>query len=360
LSRHRRQPRRGHGPPSRQRLRHLPDAPVHRRRARRADRRRPHGRRLGTPHPLRHRRPQHRAGNRGARPLRLRLPLEFLSLAAHRAAGQHRPVPDRHQPLAAAELQPRGDEHGAGDGRGDACRAAAVAALRLPAALLRRLHRLDRGEGMSAILAIDLGGTRLRAGIADIADPAAVEAVGEWPAPEDLEGFREHVRELLGSHGCSRLGLAIPGLASGTTCRWVPNLGYLDGADLAQHFPGLEIALGNDAQLALLAEAEAGAARDMQDAILLAIGTGIGSAVLAGGRIVRGSNGGACSFGWAAADLADEGDARSGWLERHASGRALDAAARSIGLSSGTGLITAARHGAPAAQSALVAPMTAL
>ena len=52
---------------------------------------------------------------------------------------------------------------------------------------------------MSAVLAIDLGGTRLRAGIADAADPAAVEAVGEWPAPEDLEGFREHVRELLRS-----------------------------------------------------------------------------------------------------------------------------------------------------------------
>ncbi|HEV7275740.1 MAG TPA: ROK family protein [Devosiaceae bacterium] len=213
---------------------------------------------------------------------------------------------------------------------------------------------------MNAILAIDLGGTRLRAGTADAADPAAVGAVGEWPAPQDLDGFREAVGGLAASHGCTRLGLAIPGLASGTTCRWVPNLGYLDGVDLAKHFPGLEIALGNDAQLALLAEAEAGAARDMQDAILLAIGTGIGSAVLAGGRIVRGSNGGACSFGWATADLDDQGDERSGWLERHASGRALDAAARSIGLSSGTALITAARNGAPAAVSALVPPMTAL
>lgn len=213
---------------------------------------------------------------------------------------------------------------------------------------------------MSGILAIDLGGTRLRAGIADGADPAAVSAVGDWPAPQDLGGFRQHVLELAARHGSTRLGLAIPGLASGTTCRWVPNLGYLDGVDLAPHFPEFGIALGNDAQLALLAEAEAGAARDMQDAILLAIGTGIGSAVLAGGRIVRGSNGGACSFGWAAADLDDEGDERSGWLERHASGRALDAAARSIGLSSGTALITAARHGAPAANSALVAPMTAL
>src|SRR5690606_38480378 len=124
--------------------------------------------------------------------------------------------------------------------------------------------------------------------------------------------------------------------------------------------PGVAIGLGNDAQLALLGEREAGAARDLQDAVLLAIGTGIGSAVLAGGRIVRGSNGGACSFGWAAADVDDLGDDRSGWLERHASGRALDAAAHGIGLSDGSALIAAARNGDTAATAALRAPMAAL
>lgn len=213
---------------------------------------------------------------------------------------------------------------------------------------------------MSAVLAIDLGGTRLRAGIADAADPAAVSAVGEWPTPVDLDGFHKAVGELAARHRCTRFGLAIPGLAGGTTCRWVPNLGYLDGQDLTQLFPDLEIGLGNDAQLALLGEVEAGAAHGLEDAILLAIGTGIGSAVLAGGRIVRGSNGGACSFGWASADLEDAGDDRNGWLERHASGRALDAAARAIGLSGGTALITAARNGTPAASSVLARPMRAL
>ncbi len=66
--------------------------------------------------------------------------------------------------------------------------------------------------------------------------------------------------------------------------------------------------------------------------MLLAIGTGIGSAVLTGGRIVAGAGGGACSFGWAAADLDDSGEERSGWLERQASGRALDAAARGLDI----------------------------
>ena len=169
---------------------------------------------------------------------------------------------------------------------------------------------------MSTILAIDLGGTRFRAGVADVSDPAGVKPVGDWAAPQALTAFTELLRSQLTAHGATRLGLGIPGLAQGTVCRWVPNLGYLDGLDLAAELPGVSIGLGNDAQLALLAEASAGAATGLEDAILLAIGTGIGSSVLAGGRIVAGNGGAACSFGWAVADVTDAGQDRSGWLER--------------------------------------------
>jgi glucokinase len=213
---------------------------------------------------------------------------------------------------------------------------------------------------MTRILAIDLGGTRLRAGIAEAENPSAVEPAGEWAAPENLETFAAQVRMLLDQHGAERLGCGIPGLARGTACVWVPNLAYLDGFDLGALKPGLSVGLGNDAQLALLAEVQAGAARGLTDAILLAIGTGIGSAVLAGGRIVRGANGGACSFGWAVADIDDLGEDRSGWLERHASGRALDAAACSAGLADGPALIAAAAEGSETAVAALKPPMTAL
>lgn len=210
------------------------------------------------------------------------------------------------------------------------------------------------------ILAIDLGGTRYRAGLATTANPAEVEPVGVWPAPMTRGTFLEMVRSQLGEAGATRLGIGVPGLATGTACRWVPNLPYLDGLDLAEALPGVTIGLGNDAQLALLAEVRAGAAKGLTDAILLAIGTGIGSAVLAGGRIVAGAGGGACSFGWAVAGLDDKGDDRSGWLERQASGRALDEAAKAIGLSGGTALVNAARQGEKVARNALEAPMTAL
>lgn len=213
---------------------------------------------------------------------------------------------------------------------------------------------------MTGVLGIDLGGTRFRAGIATAADPVGVTVITDEPAPPNLEAFTARIVELLAAHGAARLGVGIPGLAEGTLCRWVPNLGYLDGHDLADLFPGTTVALGNDAHLALLAEATGGAARGMSDAILLAIGTGIGSAVLSGGRILGGHRGGACSFGWAVADLDDPGDARLGWLERTASGTALDAIARAERLANGPALIAAARRGDLSALRALAGPVRAL
>lgn len=210
------------------------------------------------------------------------------------------------------------------------------------------------------ILAIDLGGTHLRAASAPLAEPLKLTELGAWPAPRTRDELVALLTTQIARVGADRLGIGVPGLTGGTVCNWIPNLPFLDGLDLAAAFPGKSVALGNDAQLALLAEASAGAAKGVSDAILLAIGTGIGSAVLAGGQIIAGSQGGACSFGWAAADPDDAGDDVSGWLERHASGRALDAAARELGLADGIALVAAARAGNESARRALTPPMQAL
>ena len=207
-------------------------------------------------------------------------------------------------------------------------------------------------------LCVDLGGTRLRAALLSAAGEA--EPLGDWPAPANLEAFRRRVGRLIDAHDVSRIGVAVPGLASDSVCVWAPNLPYLDGLDLARMFSGVTVALGNDAQLALLAEAALGAARNASDVILLAIGTGIGSAVLADGRIVHGRGGAAASFGWACADPADPGDPNLGWLERNASGTALDAIARRAGLTDARALIAAARAGDRAARKALKKPSAAL
>ena len=184
---------------------------------------------------------------------------------------------------------------------------------------------------MTRVLAIDLGGTNLRAAVY-AGDPSALKLLTHETAPTNRAAFADRLAALRAEAGdIEAIGFAVPGLVEGTTCRWIPNLPYLDGLDMQALFPDLRIGIGNDAQIALLAEASAGAAKGMSDAILLSIGTGIGSAVLANGSIVAGSRGGACSFGWACADMDDPGEDRSGWLERVASGRALDRIAHRLG-----------------------------
>ncbi|CDX44483.1 ROK family protein [Mesorhizobium plurifarium] len=208
---------------------------------------------------------------------------------------------------------------------------------------------------MTPILAIDLGGTNLRATV-HTGDIGVLAPQVREPAPASLDAFAARVRALAAAGEAKALGLAVPGLTEGSVCRWIPNLPWLDGVDIAALFRDMSVAVGNDAQIALLAEAAQGAAKDVSDAILLAIGTGIGSAVLANGRIVAGAHGGACSFGWASADIKDHGEERSGWLERVASGRALDALAAQIGLADSRQLIAAAKAGQLAAQALLEVP----
>lgn len=213
---------------------------------------------------------------------------------------------------------------------------------------------------LTRTLAIDLGGTNMRAAVHD-GDVSRLKPVARDAAPASLEEFVTRIGGLCAEIGnAEALGIAVPGLVEGTRCRWIPNLPYLDGQDLQALFPGLRVACGNDAQIAMLAEASEGAARGLSDALLLAIGTGIGSAVLAGGRIISGSQGGACSFGWACVDPEDAGEDRSGWLERNASGRALDRIAHDLGLADGRALVDAARAGKAEALAALDMPMRRL
>ena len=206
---------------------------------------------------------------------------------------------------------------------------------------------------MNRVLSLDLGGTSLRAATAHADHPGNLAMLGKWPAPADVESLAMLVRELctgFDGGGPESIGITVPGLVEGTRCRWVPNLPHFDGVDLAELLAEARtpVIVGNDAQLALLAEAVLGSARSVDDAVMLSLGTGIGSAVLAAGRIIRGAHGQACSFGWACADLDDPGSERSGWLERTASGRSIDAAGGALEPPrSSAAVVAGARRGEP-------------
>ena len=213
---------------------------------------------------------------------------------------------------------------------------------------------------MSTALCIDVGGTKLRAGLLGTGEQAPTQLLGSWPVPQDISGFEALLSRLLKENPVSCVGMGMPGIVSQSRCLWVPNIPYLDGVDIGAMLHGEQLSLGNDAHLALLAEAAYGAAADDDNAILIAIGTGIGSAILSDGKIVKGQGGSATSLGWACADLADAGDSSHGWLERQASGTALDELARRNGLRDGASLLDAARKGSRSATESLERPAKAL
>ena len=110
------------------------------------------------------------------------------------------------------------------------------------------------------------------------------------------------------------------------------NLPNLVGFDLAKEMPRrlrLPCRFGNDAQAALLAESKFGAIVGFSDAVCLALGTGIGSGLLLGGRLYRGA---AARAGEIGAWVPDLGNIPSATLEdRAAPGSILRRTGRELG-----------------------------
>ncbi|GIK78383.1 MAG: glucokinase [Actinomycetes bacterium] len=101
--------------------------------------------------------------------------------------------------------------------------------------------------------------------------------------------------------------------------------------DLLAERLGLPVHIDNDANLAALAEACADGEVEVENLVMLTVGTGVGGGIVAGGRPYRGTSGAAAELGHmiVAADLDGGAPAAGGFpqaasLESHASGRALD------------------------------------
>jgi glucokinase len=102
---------------------------------------------------------------------------------------------------------------------------------------------------------------------------------------------------------CTALGLAFPSPIDLDTGRVRSAYGkYEDapGLDLlgwARDTLGLPLILENDARMALLGEWQAGAGRGSDDLVMVTLGTGLGTAALIRGHLVRGKHGQAAVLG---------------------------------------------------------------
>lgn len=152
-------------------------------------------------------------------------------------------------------------------------------------------------------IGIDLGGTNIKAAlinrdsaerIACLSRPTRDGELADG-VPAFAHSIRDIVRELEAAAGAGTLpvGLSAPGLAhpKGRHIDWMP--GRMLGLEKFDWpaFLDRDAQVINDAQAALLGEVWTGSARGCQDVFMITLGTGVGGAVLSGGRLLRGFTG---------------------------------------------------------------------
>ena len=134
-------------------------------------------------------------------------------------------------------------------------------------------------------------------------------------------------------------GLACAGIVSPATgiLGRAPNLTRWEGADLVAAMAesvGLPAVVANDVNAALYGEWCLGAGRGFRDLVMIALGTGVGGAVMIDGRLVTGSRDGAGEIGHMILDPAGPlcSCGNRGCLESYAGARGLVQAAREQAL----------------------------
>lgn len=148
------------------------------------------------------------------------------------------------------------------------------------------------------IAAVDLGGGTIRLGLHDGNGWVERVRLPNTDQPADLDAAAAQLTRWRAAHGApTRVGVAIPGIVTADSTGLASAHGkyaHLRGRDLrawAAAAAGAPARVENDARAALLGEAAAGAAHGCRDAVLLIVGTGIGTAALVDGHLVRGAHG---------------------------------------------------------------------
>lgn len=163
---------------------------------------------------------------------------------------------------------------------------------------------------MAYIVGIDLGGTQIKAA-AFTPDGSVLhrethpthdgERVGGVPAWASAVGSLLEAWTTRFGGPAHRIGLAAPGMpaADSRSIAFMPlRMDGLEGFNWSTFLGRPDgVTVINDANAALLGEAWQGAARGRTDAVLLTLGTGVGGAIMANGRLLRGATGRAGHLG---------------------------------------------------------------
>ncbi len=231
---------------------------------------------------------------------------------------------------------------------------------------------------MALSIGVDVGGTKIAAGVVDDDGKVLQTIRKDSPAKERkaiISTIVEAVSQLRAAHPqAATVGIGAAGFidADRNTIAYGTNLDWtgLRLGDVVAEQVGLPTVVENDANAFGWAEARFGTARGRSNALIVAIGTGLGGALVVNGQLVRGAAGFGGEIGHinVVPDGRPCGCGQNGCLERYASGTALGVngwelarfrptyASRIIELSggdpdhiSGKAVTAAAREGDPAA-----------
>ncbi len=148
---------------------------------------------------------------------------------------------------------------------------------------------------MTLAIGVDVGGTKVAAGVVDADGRIVAKLKRSTPAASPVQteqAIAGVVTELLADHEVSAIGLGAAGFvdAARATMLFAPNLAWRD-EPLKQRVEerlGRPVVVENDANASAWAEARFGAARGYSDVMLVAVGTGIGAAIIINGELYRG------------------------------------------------------------------------
>ena len=155
---------------------------------------------------------------------------------------------------------------------------------------------------MTAIGAVDIGGTKIAVGVVD----GSGRVLSRYEAPTQTAGPWSQARALIACmlrKAALEAKVAIAGIGIGSTGPVDPLKGKFENLDtipqwsgaspvddMAREF-GVSVAIENDADAGALAEASWGAGRNKSRLIYVTVGTGIGGGIIFDGHLYRGVEG---------------------------------------------------------------------
>ncbi|WP_054952797.1 ROK family glucokinase [Flaviflexus massiliensis] len=190
---------------------------------------------------------------------------------------------------------------------------------------------------MGLALGIDVGGTKVAAGVVDEAGQIIARLRRPSPAANAqsvVDTMIDMARELAASHDIASIGVGAAGYVdeNGRIVRFGPNMAWENEplADKIEAALGLPTRVENDANAAAWGEFKFGAAAEANSIVFITLGTGVGGGIIIGGELFRGSTGSGGEIGHVTVvpGGAKCGCGLLGCWEQYASGGALVRAAK--------------------------------